>query len=151
MGLKVHLRPGETHALFDDETYAKSQEWKLSTSGLNAGGRFMGTGFGAAWPDGYGINCTRQTFACFSVIADKNDRSCWSAPRQVRDREQDVMRGDLDGQIQASHRAESAGYAAGRRDGSEGGDGEVVREDCIAWWDIRIVGSTLMHLEPSFI
>jgi carnitine O-acetyltransferase len=57
MGLKVMLRPGETHALFDDEMYAKSQEWKLSTSGLSAGGSFMGTGFGAAWPDGYGINC----------------------------------------------------------------------------------------------
>jgi carnitine O-acetyltransferase len=51
------LRPGETHAIFDDEMYAKSQEWKLSTSGLSAGGSFMGTGFGAAWPDGYGINC----------------------------------------------------------------------------------------------
>nr|XP_019003669.1 carnitine acetyltransferase [Kwoniella mangroviensis CBS 8507]OCF67130.1 carnitine acetyltransferase [Kwoniella mangroviensis CBS 8507] len=56
MGLKVHLRAGESHALFDDEIYAKSQEWKLSTSGLSAGGKFMGTGFGAAWPDGYGIN-----------------------------------------------------------------------------------------------
>ncbi|WVQ66414.1 uncharacterized protein L199_004594 [Kwoniella botswanensis] len=56
MGLKVHLRPGESHALYDDEIYAKSQEWKLSTSGLSAGGKFMGTGFGAAWPDGYGIN-----------------------------------------------------------------------------------------------
>ncbi|KAL7423876.1 hypothetical protein Q5752_001461 [Cryptotrichosporon argae] len=56
MGLKVHLRAGEAHALFDDDAYAKSQEWKLSTSGLSAGGSFMGTGFGAAWPDGYGIN-----------------------------------------------------------------------------------------------
>nr|XP_018260190.1 carnitine acetyltransferase [Kwoniella dejecticola CBS 10117]OBR82348.1 carnitine acetyltransferase [Kwoniella dejecticola CBS 10117] len=56
MGLKVHLRAGESHPLFDDEMYSKSQEWKLSTSGLSAGGKFMGTGFGAAWPDGYGIN-----------------------------------------------------------------------------------------------
>ncbi|WVQ95947.1 hypothetical protein IAU59_003046 [Kwoniella sp. CBS 9459] len=56
MGLKVHLRNGENHPLFEDELYAKSQEWKLSTSGLSAGGKFMGTGFGAAWPDGYGIN-----------------------------------------------------------------------------------------------
>nr|XP_019009266.1 carnitine acetyltransferase [Kwoniella pini CBS 10737]OCF48047.1 carnitine acetyltransferase [Kwoniella pini CBS 10737] len=56
MGLKVHLRSGESHPLFDDELYSKSQEWKLSTSGLSAGGKFMGTGFGAAWPDGYGIN-----------------------------------------------------------------------------------------------
>ncbi|WRT69787.1 uncharacterized protein IL334_006778 [Kwoniella shivajii] len=56
MGLKVQLRKGETHPLFEDEMYAKSQEWKLSTSGLSAGGKFMGTGFGAAWADGYGIN-----------------------------------------------------------------------------------------------
>ncbi|KAL1412564.1 hypothetical protein Q8F55_000311 [Vanrija albida] len=56
MGLKVQLRPGETHPLFEDELYAKSQEWKLSTSGLSSGIRFMATGFGAAWPDGYGIN-----------------------------------------------------------------------------------------------
>lgn len=57
MGLKVQLRAGETHPLFEDEVYAKSQEWKLSTSGLSAGGKFTATGFGAAWPDGYGINC----------------------------------------------------------------------------------------------
>ncbi|ODN84949.1 hypothetical protein L202_00794 [Cryptococcus amylolentus CBS 6039] len=56
MGLKVQLRAGETHQIFEDELYAKSQEWKLSTSGLSAGKKFMGTGFGAAWPDGYGIN-----------------------------------------------------------------------------------------------
>jgi carnitine O-acetyltransferase len=56
MGLKVQLRPGESHPLFDDELYAKSQEWKLSTSGLSSGIRFMATGFGAAWHDGYGIN-----------------------------------------------------------------------------------------------
>ncbi|KAK4687387.1 hypothetical protein P7C73_g2745, partial [Tremellales sp. Uapishka_1] len=56
MGLKTRLREGESHEFFDDDMYAKSQEWKLSTSGLSAGHRFMGTGFGAAWPDGYGIN-----------------------------------------------------------------------------------------------
>lgn len=62
MGLKVLLQPRETHLLFDDEMYGKSQEWKLSTStsGL-AGGRFMGNGFGAAWPDGYGVNCGQYT------------------------------------------------------------------------------------------
>lgn len=56
MGLKVQLRPGESHPLFEDEMYAKSQEWKLSTSGLSHGIRFMATGFGAAWHDGYGLN-----------------------------------------------------------------------------------------------
>jgi carnitine O-acetyltransferase len=33
-----------------------SQAWVLSTSGLSAGDRFYGTGFGTVWPEGYGIN-----------------------------------------------------------------------------------------------
>ena len=57
MGLKVLLRPGETHQLFEDEMYAKSQEWKLSSSGLTAGERLMGGQFGSAWPDGYSVSC----------------------------------------------------------------------------------------------
>ncbi|KAG9104066.1 hypothetical protein FRC06_005766 [Ceratobasidium sp. 370] len=55
-GLKQMLRPGESSPLFEDELFAKSSEWKLSTSGLSAGERFLGTGFGTGWPDGYGIN-----------------------------------------------------------------------------------------------
>lgn len=66
MGLRTRLRPGETHALFEDECYAKSQEWKLSTSGLSAGIKFMGTGFGTGWPDGYGINCE-----CFELFLNQ--------------------------------------------------------------------------------
>jgi hypothetical protein len=40
------LRPqdGERTALFDDDMFDKSQEWKLSTSGLSAGHLFRGTG-----------------------------------------------------------------------------------------------------------
>lgn len=60
MGLKTQLRDGETHALFEDEFYGKSQEWKLSTSAFSAGKNFLGIGFGAAWPDGYGVNCQYQ-------------------------------------------------------------------------------------------
>jgi len=56
MGLRLMMRPGESSPLFEDELFAKSQEWKLSTSGLSAGMRFKGTGFGTVWPDGYGIN-----------------------------------------------------------------------------------------------
>ncbi|PPQ99150.1 hypothetical protein CVT24_009340 [Panaeolus cyanescens] len=58
LGLRLLLRPlnAEHSALFDDELFAKSSEWKLSTSGLSAGLLFKGTGFGAAYPDGYGIN-----------------------------------------------------------------------------------------------
>ncbi|QRV75282.1 carnitine O-acetyltransferase [Ceratobasidium sp. AG-Ba] len=55
-GLKQMLRPGESSPLFEDELFSKSAEWKLSTSGLSAGERFLGTGFGTGWPDGYGIN-----------------------------------------------------------------------------------------------
>ena len=57
MSLKVLLRPGETHQVFEDEMYAKSQEWKLSSSGLTAGTKFMGGQFGSAWPDGYSVSC----------------------------------------------------------------------------------------------
>ncbi|KAG2018014.1 carnitine acetyl transferase [Coprinopsis cinerea AmutBmut pab1-1] len=58
MGLQLLLRPpnGESAALFDDELFSRSQTWKLSTSGLSAGHLFKGTGFGAAYEDGYGIN-----------------------------------------------------------------------------------------------
>lgn len=56
-GLKQLLRPGETHELFEDPLFAQSQTFKLSTSGLSAGDRFFGTGFGAPEKDGYGINC----------------------------------------------------------------------------------------------
>ena len=34
-----------------------SAQWKLSTSGLSAGLLFKGTGFGAMYDDGDGINC----------------------------------------------------------------------------------------------
>ncbi|KAI0833477.1 acyltransferase ChoActase/COT/CPT [Trametes gibbosa] len=58
LGLRLMLRAdaGERHALFEDELFARSQEWKLSTSGLSAGYQFRGTGFGALYADGYGIN-----------------------------------------------------------------------------------------------
>ncbi|GAA6059823.1 hypothetical protein JCM10212_003735 [Sporobolomyces blumeae] len=58
MGLRLLVRSDlkESHALFEDELFAKSQEWVLSTSGLSAGDRFYGTGFGAVYPNGYGIN-----------------------------------------------------------------------------------------------
>ncbi|KZP07662.1 CoA-dependent acyltransferase [Athelia psychrophila] len=42
--------------LLNDELFQRSQAWKLSTSGLSAGHQFRGTGFGSAYPDGYGIN-----------------------------------------------------------------------------------------------
>ncbi|KAJ6609216.1 carnitine acetyltransferase [Mycena sp. CBHHK59/15] len=58
LGLKLMLRPlnGEQAPLFEDEMFHRSQKWKLSTSGLSAGNLFSGTGFGAMYEDGYGIN-----------------------------------------------------------------------------------------------
>jgi len=56
LGLRLCKREGEDHDLFKDPLFAESQQWKLSTSGLSAGDRFYGTGFGATDPDGYGIN-----------------------------------------------------------------------------------------------
>ncbi|KAF7720979.1 hypothetical protein EC973_005653 [Apophysomyces ossiformis] len=44
------------HPIFKDPIYTESQTWRLSTSGLHEGIRLMGTGFGAVYRDGYGIN-----------------------------------------------------------------------------------------------
>ncbi|KAI0787668.1 acyltransferase ChoActase/COT/CPT [Fomes fomentarius] len=54
--LMLHAEEGESHALFEDPFFLQSQMWKLSTSGLSAGEQFRGTGFGASYVDGYGIN-----------------------------------------------------------------------------------------------
>ncbi|KAF8896423.1 carnitine acetyltransferase [Infundibulicybe gibba] len=74
LGLRLLLRPlnGERAALFEDDLFERSSQWKLSTSGLSAGHLFRGTGyvsllhsyhnsqaicrFGAGYEDGYGIN-----------------------------------------------------------------------------------------------
>ncbi|SPO43873.1 related to CAT2 - Carnitine O-acetyltransferase [Moesziomyces antarcticus] len=58
-GLRLLLRAedGETPAVFSDPLFAESQSWRLSTSGLSAGDRFAGTGFGTGYPtESYGIN-----------------------------------------------------------------------------------------------
>lgn len=60
MGLKLMMREGESHPLFQDPLFQQSQDWILSTSGLSAGDRFYGTGFGTVWPNGYGTNCKRD-------------------------------------------------------------------------------------------
>jgi len=56
LGLRLQLRSEESSPFFDDPLFVLSQEWKLSTSGLSAGNRFLATGFGAPFADGYGIN-----------------------------------------------------------------------------------------------
>lgn len=59
MGLRLAYRAeddGEAPALFTDPLLAESSAWKLSTSGLSAGIKFTGTGFGCGYPDGFGVN-----------------------------------------------------------------------------------------------
>ena len=46
LGLRLVMKDGEKSPLFDDWAFTKSQEWKLSTSGLSAGLYFRGTGYG---------------------------------------------------------------------------------------------------------
>lgn len=59
-GLRLVYNPEvdneEMPKLFTDPVFAESQTWKLSTSGLSAGDRFAGTGFGSGYEDGFGIN-----------------------------------------------------------------------------------------------
>ncbi|GAA5828338.1 hypothetical protein JCM11251_006204 [Rhodosporidiobolus azoricus] len=94
MGLKLLLREGETHPLFEDELFSKSQEWVLSTSGLSAGDRFFGTGFGTVWPNGYGINYLagdkvikfgiESKLSCPSTDTDKFRKNLVEAMREMR-------------------------------------------------------------------
>lgn len=63
LGLRLLLRPlhGESVKLFEDNLFEQSSRWQLSTSGLSAGLLFKGTGFGAVYEEGYGINCEPLT------------------------------------------------------------------------------------------
>ncbi|KAI3614952.1 carnitine acetyltransferase [Moniliophthora roreri] len=56
LGLRCMLRDQESAEILNDPLFSRSQQWCLSTSGLSAGHWFRGTGFGAVYPDGYGIN-----------------------------------------------------------------------------------------------
>lgn len=50
------LKQVPLHPIFKDPIFSESQNWRLSTSGLQPGVQLMGTGFGAVAKDGYGIN-----------------------------------------------------------------------------------------------
>lgn len=58
LGLKLMLRPqdGERAVFFEDEIFERSQRWKLSTSGLNAGRLFKGTGCVCEMHSGHVMN-----------------------------------------------------------------------------------------------
>ncbi|EJD49075.1 acyltransferase ChoActase/COT/CPT [Auricularia subglabra TFB-10046 SS5] len=55
LGLRLLMEEGERAEPFEDELFWRSQDWRLSTSGLTSGERFMGTGFGSPTHNGYGI------------------------------------------------------------------------------------------------
>ena len=77
LGLRLLMKPedGETADLFSDELFQRSQTWKLSTSGLSAGNQFRGTGFGAPYPDGYGINCKHPFMSSrFYIRHERGDK-----------------------------------------------------------------------------
>lgn len=56
LGLKLCMKPGESHEIFTHPIFSKSSKWQLSTSALFPGDRLAGTGFGTVYPDGYGMN-----------------------------------------------------------------------------------------------
>ena len=63
LGLKSMLDVDQSHLLFSDEIFLRSQTWKLSTSSLGKRNQLQGKykikivcGFGAVVEDGYGIN-----------------------------------------------------------------------------------------------
>lgn len=56
LGLRLCLQGTEKHQLFSHPLFSKSSRWQLSTSALTPSDRILGTGFGAAYPDGYGMN-----------------------------------------------------------------------------------------------
>ncbi|KAJ3063529.1 hypothetical protein HDU98_000685 [Podochytrium sp. JEL0797] len=56
LGLRLVMKPGESHDIFTDPLFARSQHWDLSTSGLFSSKNVVGTGFGTVYPDGYGMN-----------------------------------------------------------------------------------------------
>lgn len=58
LGLKLVMQPNESTPVFTHPLFAQSQKWRLSTSGLFYSDKVSATGFGAAYPDGYGINYT---------------------------------------------------------------------------------------------
>lgn len=65
---------GEPPKLLVDPLLGESQTWRLSTSGLSAGDRFAGTGFGAGYEDGYGCNCKFQVSSNWEGVCVRLER-----------------------------------------------------------------------------
>jgi len=107
LGLRLLLRPinGESAKLFEDNLFEQSSRWELSTSGLSAGLLFKGTGFGAAYEEGYGINYLaapnmikfgiESKFSCSTTSTELFKRAITSALESMHNVCQEVIDQDL--------------------------------------------------------
>lgn len=118
MGLRLLMRDGESHPIFEDELFGESQAWILSTSGLSAGDRFYGTGasphssfveegadVGTQDSEPFGLRDTESTvrflLLCFfsSPLTPTLCRPCGEQDHQVWNRVEAVVRRNLDGHV----------------------------------------------------
>ncbi|CEP14095.1 hypothetical protein [Parasitella parasitica] len=77
LNVQGELEPAAIHPIFTDPVHAESQTWRLSTSGLHAGIRLMGTGFGTVYHDGYGINyMAAPTLVKFGIESKRVPETC---------------------------------------------------------------------------
>ncbi|KAJ3315513.1 hypothetical protein HDV04_003055 [Boothiomyces sp. JEL0838] len=72
LGLKLCLKPGESHPIFTDPAFAKTSKWQLSTSALVQSERLYGGGFGTVYPDGYGMNYSFSKTTIKAAIESKH-------------------------------------------------------------------------------
>ncbi|KAI8812157.1 acyltransferase ChoActase/COT/CPT [Cladochytrium replicatum] len=56
LGLRLCMKPGEKAKIFEDSAFTRSTTWRLSTSQLFTSKTLEVCGFGAVYPDGFGIN-----------------------------------------------------------------------------------------------
>ncbi|KAF8591074.1 acyltransferase ChoActase/COT/CPT [Ramaria rubella] len=74
LGLRLLMKEGEEAQLFKDPLFSRSETWKLSTSGLFRGERFLATGFGSPFSDGIGVQYILNPDGMIFGIESK--RSC---------------------------------------------------------------------------
>jgi hypothetical protein len=121
------MDPDEQAELFNDEMFSQSQEWKLSTSGLSSGDRFIGTGYGN--PYRFSLIClyTFSDLAALTLMVMESIvsgflevstwfldpyllyRSSWSEYSQIWDRVETIVFDDFDSSVQEGARSEPPG------------------------------------------
>lgn len=79
-GMKMCLQSGEDHPFLSDPVARGSTNYRLSTSSLSSGELYLGTGFGSAVPDGYGVNyCIGKGALKFGIESKKSCRETSTA------------------------------------------------------------------------